>query len=203
LSHRQDEAPLPAAFYARPCEAVARALLGARLVSLIDGARVEARIVETEAYTGPDDPASHAAERIGRTARNRSMFGPPGIAYVYRSHGIHWCLNIVTDEPDHPAAVLIRAAEPLQGLETMRARRWPSGQAGVDRNLLRGPGRLAQAFAIDAALDAHPLDRPPLLMLPGEPVPDKQVAATPRIGVTRAADTPLRFLIVASPFVSR
>lgn len=203
MSGRQDEAPLPAAFYARPCAAVARALLGARLVSVIDGARVEARVVETEAYTGPDDPASHAAERIGRTARNRSMFGPPGIAYVYRIYGIHWCLNIVTDEPGHPAAVLIRAAEPVHGLETMRARRWRATTPGTDRNLLRGPARLAQAFAIDRALDGHPLDRPPLFVLPDRPVPDNQIAATPRIGVTRAADAPLRFLIVANAFVSR
>lgn len=90
-------APLDRTFFARPAERVARDLLGAVAVSLIDGVETAGRIVETEAYVGPHDPASHGAERVGRTLRNRSMFGPPGIAYVYRSYGVHWCLNVVTD----------------------------------------------------------------------------------------------------------
>jgi DNA-3-methyladenine glycosylase len=197
-----DAGALPADFYARPCEAVARELLGARLVSMVGEQRVEVRIVETEAYTGPDDPASHAAARIGRTARNRSMFGPAGIAYVYRIYGVHWCLNVVTDGPDHPAAVLIRAAQPLAGLRVMRRRRWPA-EPGADRDLLRGPGRLARALGITGELDGHWLDRPPLLILPGEAVDTALITAGPRIGVTRGADWPLRFVIAGSRWASR
>jgi DNA-3-methyladenine glycosylase len=202
LSGGSDAEALPAAFFARPCEVVARALLGARLVSTVGGRRAEARIVETEAYTGPDDPASHAAARIGRTTRNRSMFGPAGIAYVYRIYGVHWCLNVVTDRPEHPAAVLVRAAQPLAGLAVMRRRRWPA-EPGPDRDLLRGPGRLAQGLGITGELDGHWLNRPPLLILPGEPVDTALITAGPRIGITRAADWPLRFVIEGSRWASR
>ena len=100
-----------------------RDLIGAPLISTVDGLEIVSRIVETEAYIGPHDDASHAAARIGRTARNAAMFGAPGIAYVYRIYGIHWCLNVVTDRADYPAAVLIRAIEPLLGIDHMRARR--------------------------------------------------------------------------------
>lgn len=204
--------PLPSAFYARAAEEVARDLLGAHLLSSVGGERVGGRIVETEAYVGPHDPASHAAERIGRTARNASMFGPPGIAYVYRIYGLHWCLNAVTGAADHPAAVLIRSLEPLEGREVMRRRRrgppgsrrrdapepdWPP-----DRDLARGPARLARAFGIDGSLDGHPLDRPPLWIVAGEPIRPESVAAGPRIGVTRASDWELRFFVRGSRWVS-
>lgn len=157
------------------------------------------RIVEAEAYVGPHDPASHAAERIGRTARNASMFGPPGIAYVYRIYGLHWCLNVVTGPEGYPAAVLIRALEPLAGIETMRRRR----RLRRDHELTSGPARLAEALGITGALDGHPLQEPPLVLAAGEPVPDEAVAVGPRIGVTRAQDWPLRFYVRGNPWVSR
>ncbi len=206
----QGAGALAPGFYARPAEEVARDLLGSFLVSVVAGERVVGRIVETEAYIGPEDPASHAAERIGRTARNESMFGEPGIAYVYRIYGIHWCLNAVTGQPGHPAAVLIRAVEPLEGLEVMRRRRrasrrrapGPPASWPPDRELARGPAKLALAFAIDGSLDGHPLQRPPLSIEAGPRYPSDAVAAGPRIGVTRAADWELRYFVRDSRWVS-
>jgi len=189
---------LEAAFFARSAEEVARALVGAVLRSDIDGATVTGRIVETEAYVGPRDPASHAAERHGRTARNGSMFGRPGIAYVYRSYGVHWCLNVVTDRLDYPAAVLIRAVEPLSGVDIMERRR-----GTAVRNLARGPGRLTQAFGITGALDGHPLDRPPLTLHAAPENEGLDIATGPRVGISRAVDWPLRFWLRGSPWVSR
>lgn len=209
---------LPPSFYDRPAELVARELLGAIIVSTVDGVGTAGRIVETEAYTGPDDDASHAAARIGRTARNDAMFGPPGIAYVYRIYGVHWCLNAVTGRELHPAAVLIRALEPLEGLEAMRARRQAAtprggprggeGGAGAprtvpDRDLARGPGRLCQALGITGALDRHSLGETPLRFLPGRAGREEEVLATPRVGITRAAELPLRFVLRGSPWLSR
>jgi DNA-3-methyladenine glycosylase len=194
---------LPTSWYARPAELVARELLGTVLVSRIGGLEVSGRIVETEAYVGPHDDASHAAVRVGRTARNQSMFGPPGIAYIYRIYGVHWCLNVVTDEQDYPAAVLIRAVEPLAGLQTMRARRFPGRTPLGDSALASGPGKLAAAFGIDGALDGVPLNGPQLWLQPGPPLPGDAVRAGPRIGITRAADWPLRFCEVGSPWLSR
>lgn len=190
---------LPIRFYARPSIVVARELLGAWIVSTIGGVRTVGRIVETEAYTGPEDEASHAAERIGRTSRNASMFGRPGRAYVYRIYGVHWCLNVVTDTLDHPAAVLIRAIEPVSGLEAMASRR---GEGVAAARLGRGPGNLARALGIDGALDGHPLREPPLRIVAGKPQPQDAVARGPRIGVTRAIEAPLRFFIADSPSVS-
>ena len=194
---------LPASFYARPSAEVARALLGTLLVSTIDGAETAGRIVETEAYVGPHDPASHAAERIGRTSRNLHMFGPPGIAYVYRIYGVHWCLNAVTDEPDFPAAVLIRALEPLRGIDVMRARRARAERLPSDRQLASGPGKLAAALGITGIHNGHALDRAPLWIEPGSPVPAAGVRAGPRIGISRAADWPLRFCVRGSAWLSR
>ena len=189
---------LPVAFYARPAEEVARDLLGTLLVSTVDGVRTAARIVETEAYIGPEDDASHAAARIGRTPRNDAMFGPPGHAYVYRIYGIHWCLNAVTGELGHPAAVLIRAAAIEEGVELAIARR---GVDEVDR-LLRGPGNLCRALGVTGLLNHHPLAQQRLEITGGEPVPDALVARGPRIGITRATDLPLRFWIRGERAVS-
>lgn len=194
---------LPRSFYARASDVVARELLGKHLVSTIAGKRVSGRIVETEAYVGPHDDASHAAARIGRTRRNESMFARPGTAYVYKIYGMYWCLNAVTDEVDFPAAVLIRAVEPLEGLETMRKRRWPTGKTGPDRSIASGPGKLALAFAITGALDGHDLCKRPLFITEGENYTRAQVAIGPRIGITRAVDWPLRFYVKTSPFLSR
>lgn len=199
-SRSTDALPLPQSFYARRAERVARALLGRVLVSTVGETRTAGRIVETEAYVGPHDDASHAAERIGRTRRNDTMFGTPGLAYVYRIYGVHWCLNVVTDRDDYPAAVLIRALEPIEGQDVMRTRR---SIARTERDLCSGPGKLAQALGITGALDAHPLDVPPLYILDSTPVHTRRIVATTRVGITRALDWPLRFYERGNPHVSR
>lgn len=155
--------------------------------------------MEVEAYPGPDDPASHAWERIGRTRRNDPMFGPAGHAYIHLNYGVHWCLNAVTGPDGHPAAVLIRALQPIEGLEIMRARR----EGRSDAELASGPGRLTRALGIGPELQRHRLDRPPLYFAEGERVPDGDVERGPRIGITRGASAPLRFSIRGSPWVSR
>jgi DNA-3-methyladenine glycosylase len=154
-------------------------------------------IVETEAYHGADDPASHAATRSGRTARNAAMFGPPGRAYVYRIYGMHWCVNVVTGAEGDAQAVLVRALDPLTGLETMLARR------GRASGLASGPGRLCQALGITGELYGHDLTRPPLEIRAGWSVPDADVAVSGRIGVRAAADWPRRFFVRGNAAVSR
>jgi DNA-3-methyladenine glycosylase len=191
---------LPVAFFDRTAEEVASDLLGVVLESTLGGALTAGRIVETEAYIGPHDAASHAAERTGRTRRNEPMFGAPGTAYIYRIYGLHWCFNVVTGPVGYPAAVLIRAVEPLAGIEVMRARR---GGRVRDRELASGPGKLAQAMAITGALNGHSLREPPLRLLAGEPVDARLVARGPRIGVTGAVDWPLRFSISDNTWTSR
>ncbi|MFW6084472.1 MAG: DNA-3-methyladenine glycosylase [Gemmatimonadota bacterium] len=186
-------------FYARSALDVARDLLGMILTreGPEGGVRVSGRIVETEAYTGADDPASHAAARIGRTERNDPLFGPPGTAYIHLNYGVHWCLNAVTGAEGEGSGVLIRALEPLEGLDTMRARR-----EGRD-DLTNGPARLTRALAIGPELQRHPLDEPPLVVSAGEPLPDARVGRTPRIGISRAADRLYRFTDERSAWLSR
>lgn len=188
---------LPASFYDRPTEQVARDLLGAVLECTTPDGVASGRIVETEAYLGPDDPACHAV--AGRTRRTWHLHGPPGIAYIYFVYGAHWCFNAVTREEGHGSAVLVRALEPVAGLALMRARR-PA--ARNDLQLTNGPGKLCQALGIDGALDGVRLDRPPLRVLAGDPVGDRDVEVTARIGVTQAADWPLRWLVRGNPYVS-
>jgi DNA-3-methyladenine glycosylase len=181
---------LDRSFFARSVHEVAPELIGATL--LVDG--VGGRIVEVEAYDS-EDPAAHGFR--GRTPRNASMFGPPGHAYVYRSYGIHWCLNLVCEEEGSAAAVLIRALEPTQGLDTMRERR------GLDdpRLLAAGPGRLCQALGVTREHDGLPLDTPPFdLQAAGEPV---EVVAGTRIGISVAADRPWRYAEAGSRWLSR
>ncbi len=172
-----------------PVAEVAQMLIGTTL--LVDG--VGGLIVETEAYDR-HDPASHTYR--GPTPRNAAMFGPPGHAYVYRSYGMHWCLNLVCG-PEPGAAVLIRALQPLYGLATMQARR-----GGIaERLACAGPGRLCQALGITAALDGLPLDHPPFRLLP--PTTPCAIVAGPRIGITQARDTPWRFGLKGSRYLSR
>jgi DNA-3-methyladenine glycosylase len=174
-------------FFQRDAEVVARALID--VVILVDGAG--GSIVETEAYD-PQDPAAHTFR--GPTRRNAAMFGPAGHAYVYRSHGLHWCMNFTCGDG---AGVLIRAIEPLFGLDRMRARR----AVADDRMLCAGPGRLCQALGIDGSLDKRPLDAPPfeLRARAAEPV----ILAGPRVGIRVAADVPRRFPLAGSRFLSR
>jgi DNA-3-methyladenine glycosylase len=178
-------------FFSRSVHEVAPELVGATL--LVDG--VGGTIVEVEAYDG-DDPASHGFR--GETQRNRSMFGPPGHAYVYRSYGIHWCLNLVCDEPGRAEAVLVRALEPTDGLEAMRARR---GGQPDDRLLCAGPGRLCQALGITGAHDGLPLDRAPFELRSAPP--GVEVVRGPRIGLTRAVEEPWRYALAGSRYLSR
>lgn len=197
-SARVEPNPLPLRFYDRPAEEVARDLLGARVVSTVGGEPCGGEIVETEAYVGPYDESSHAHIRFGRTERNGVMFGPPGHAYVYRIYGIHWCLNAVTGADGFPAAVLIRALRPRVGPEVARERR----PGRTEAEWMRGPGNLSRALGISGALNGHPLDRAPLWIEPGDPVPDARVKRGPRIGITRAADWPLRFWVAGDRYVS-
>jgi len=189
-------------FFARDTLTVARELLGQRLVRVLDGVRLSGRIVEVEAYIGEDDQASHA--RFGRTRRNAAMYGPPGHAYVYFIYGMHHCLNIVTEREGYPAAVLVRALEPLEGMERMRARRGDR----PDVQLTSGPARLCQALGIDQRFDGADLCAPGALLFLEEDtaVPDGAVATGPRIGVRGdevAVSVPWRFCVRGSPYVSR
>ncbi|HET7554449.1 MAG TPA: DNA-3-methyladenine glycosylase [Gaiellaceae bacterium] len=181
---------LESEFFARSVHEVAPDLIGVTL--LVGG--VGGRIVEVEAYDH-EDPASHGFR--GRTDRNASMFGPPGHAYVYRSYGIHWCLNLVCEEEGVANAVLLRALEPTHGLDVMRERR------GLDRErlLCSGPGRLCQALGVTREHDGLPLDRPPFELLER----DRRIELVrgPRIGITRAAELPWRYAEAGSRFLSR
>jgi DNA-3-methyladenine glycosylase len=177
-------------FFARSVHEVAPDLIGVTL--LVDG--VGGPIVEVEAYDH-EDPAGHGYG--GRTERNASMFGPPGHAYVYRSYGIHWCLNFVCDQEGAASAVLVRALEPVHGLEAMCERR------GVDdpRLLCAGPGRLCQALGITRREDGLPLDGPPFELLARDE--EVEIAVGPRVGITKAAEQPWRYGLAGSRFVSR
>lgn len=184
--------PLDRSFFARPALTVAPALVGMLLVRADQG--LVARIVEVEAYT-QDDPASHGYR--GRTARNSPLFGPPGHAYVYFTYGMHWCLNVATGEDGIANGCLLRAAEPLEGLPLMQARRGNASR----RDLLRGPARLAQAFELDGTWSGRDVcDGGPLHLADDGRRPP--VVAGPRVGVAAAADHPWRFVIPESRWAS-
>jgi DNA-3-methyladenine glycosylase len=190
--------PLPVSFYARDTAGVARGLLGCLLESRVQGRRVVGRIVEVEAYVGAHDPADHGFGGR-RSRRNDALFGPPGTAYVFRSYGVHWCLNAVTEQEGVPTAVLLRALEPVRGLRTMSRRR------GVDdpRLLCSGPGRLCQALGVTGDQNGARLDRGVLRILRSSDATAIATVTGPRIGISRAADWPLRFSVRGSPWLSR
>jgi DNA-3-methyladenine glycosylase len=177
-------------FFARSVHDVAPELIGATLV--VNG--VGGRIVEVEAYDR-EDPASHGFR--GQTPRNGAMFGPPGHAYVYRSYGVHWCLNFVCEEEGVAAAVLVRALEPTRGLAAMRGRRGLEDE----RLLCSGPGRLCQALALTGEHDGLRLDRRPFALV--EPPAPAQVVRGPRVGISQAVELPWRYGLVGSRFLSR
>lgn len=189
-------------FYLQDTVTVARALLGCILWRRSGRDLLAARLVETEAYLGANDPASHARRGL-RSERNRSMYLEGGHAYVYLSYGMHWCLNVVCQEADIAEAVLLRAAEPVQGIEAMRARR---PHARRDHDLMNGPGKLCAAMDIDRDLDGVPLDGKELWLAPRDvAVSEDDIAVSPRVGVEgsgEAAHWPLRFYLRGSRHVS-
>jgi DNA-3-methyladenine glycosylase len=191
-------ATLPVSFFRRPPEVVARELLGTTIVSLLGGHRTVGRIVETEAYLGYRDPASHGY-RHRRHAGNAALFGPAGTWYVYRSYGIHWCANLVCGVAGEGGAILLRAVEPTEGLEMMRRRRGPL----EDRQLCSGPGKLCQALAITRDVDGVLMRESALTVTAERNAAPHAFAVTPRIGITKAADWPLRFHLAECPWVSR
>lgn len=208
--------PLDTGFYLRPVLEVARDLLGRLLVCDREEGRAAVRIVEVEAYDGSGaDPASHAYG--GRTPRNAVMFGPPGHLYVYFIYGMHYCCNVVCAPEGVAQAVLLRAGEPVLGVELMTARRssapladaMPSTSTGdrwsrrvSRRDLARGPARLTQALGIGAWANGADLRSGPVRLTQGWPVPDEQITWTGRVGVTAAADRPWRAFVTGSPYVS-
>ncbi len=189
-------APLPVAFYDRPTLTVARELLGMRLVRLLDGQRVGGWIVETEAYVGEEDLGCHA--RAGRTPRTEVMYGPPGRAYVYFNYGMHWLLNAVTEREGFPAAVLIRALWPAEGLALIAARR----RGRPRRQWTDGPAKLTQALAIDGSFNRCDLTVTDdgLWIEPGLPVPAENVTKGPRVGLYSVPEPwksiPWRFRVI-------
>jgi len=199
-------AALPRSFYRRPVAETARDLLGRDLWRMLpSGVICGGRIVECEAYGGPDDPGSHA---FSRTPRSEIMYGPPGMAYVYFTYGMHYCANAVSHAEGTAGAVLIRALEPLEDLDGMASRR---GKAAIDtpgsirsRALCSGPAKITQALAIDVGLNGIPLTGTELRISPGTgPVSDPEVKITTRIGVTSGADRRARYIVADSDFLSR
>ena len=193
-------AALPRSFYARNTIEVAKDLLGKVLVREAPAGRMAVKIVETEAYCGPHDKACHASK--GMTDRNKVMFGEPGHAYVYFIYGMYYCLNLVTEGDGYPAAVLIRAGEPLEGIDVMRG---PRKKAKKDRDLTSGPGKLCMALAIDRELNGADLCKKGPLYVEEGARDHFEIVRSKRIGVDYAAeykDKPWRFYIKNNPFVS-
>ncbi len=193
---------LPREFFLQDTVTVARALLGCTLWRRMGRDLLAARLVEVEAYLGANDPASHARRGL-RSARNESMYLEGGHAYVYFTYGMHWCMNVVTQEADTAEAVLLRAAEPVRGIDSMRERR---PKAKRDYDLMNGPGKLCSALAIDRAFDGEDLrgERLYLTMREAE-IAERDVAVSPRIGVEGAGEAafwPLRFFLRGNRYVS-
>jgi len=196
--------PLPMSFHANETVLVARALIGCILWRRLGDELLAVRIVETEAYLGANDPASHARGGL-RSKRNAAMYLPGGHAYVYFTYGMHHCLNVVTGEAHIPEAVLLRAGEPVAGIESMRRLRGP--RVKRDEDLTSGPARLCQALAVDRALDGASFRGPELVFARRDgSVPDDRIAVSPRIGVDYAGEAaawPLRFFLKGNRYVSK
>ncbi len=185
-------------FFDRETELVARELLGKIIECRTSGGLASGTIVETEAYVGEHDPACHAA--VGRTGRTEPLYGRPGSSYVYFIYGMHWCFNAVTRGEGLPSAVLVRAVEPVSGVELMRERRG-SRIRGV--SVTNGPGKLCEALGIDGSMNSLSLQRGPLVIREGRSVDDRDIVIGPRIGIMKAVDWPLRFFIGGNAWVSR
>lgn len=185
---------LPRSFYQRATIQVARDLLGTTL----SHGPIRGRIVEVEAYLGEDDLAAHSSK--GKTPRTEVIFGPPGHAYVYLIYGVYECLNIVAEPAGTPGCVLIRAIEPVDGIEHMRTRR-PTARKIQD--LANGPGKLTRAIGVDRRLNGADVTKPPLTVSRSDTAEPFEIVITPRIGITQCADWPLRFYIRGNPFVSK
>ncbi len=183
-------------FFARDPVTLANDLLGRTLFYRTPQGLIAGRIVEAEAYTGESDPASHAYR--GQTARNAVMFGPAGFAYVYFTYGMHHCLNVTADMPGRAGAVLLRALEPLAGIEIMRSR----GDTGPEWRLLSGPGKIGRAFGLTLVDNGRDLTGGPLGIAFGAPVSNRQVAVAPRVGIMRGVEKPYRFAVIGSRSVS-
>jgi DNA-3-methyladenine glycosylase len=195
---------LPRSFFERDTVTVARDLLGKVLESTVAGERVSGRIVETEAYLGSHDPGSHAATR-GITARNAVMYGPGAHAYVYFTYGNHHMLNLIAEAPGTAGGVLVRAVEPLEGIDIMTRRRAQSSTAHrslASRELTNGPGKVASAFGVDLTLNGVPLDGSRGLAVYDAPVPPEAVAASGRIGLSAGHELDLRFFLEGNQYVS-
>lgn len=189
---------VPASFYERETELVAREMLGMLLQCRTEQGTASGIIVETEAYVGEHDAACHAV--AGRTARTAPLYERAGIAYVYFIYGMYWCVNAVTRAPGSPSAVLVRAIEPVEGIELMRRRR---PHARRERDLTNGPGKLCLALGITGTMNRQSLQRGSLVIRDYRSFPDADVAITPRIGIRHAAEWPLRWLVRDNEFVSK
>jgi DNA-3-methyladenine glycosylase len=189
---------LPKSFYDRETEIVAREMLGTVLECETAEGLASGIIVETEAYLGEHDLACHAA--AGRTLRTEALYGPPGISYVYFIYGMYWCFNAVTRDEGLPSAVLVRALEPLDGISLMHKRR-PHARKSID--LTNGPGKLCTALGIVGSMSGKSLQRKPIVIREGERVTHDRIETTTRIGITRSADWPLRWLVRGNAFISK
>lgn len=195
---RQSPSILPLSFYVRPTLDVARDLLGKILVRRIGRTVISGRIVEVEAYLGERDEASHAFR--GKTRRNEVMFRSGGHLYVYFTYGMHYCMNVVTEEEGTAGAVLIRAIEPLDGVDAMRKRR---GLHVREHDLTNGPAKCCQAFGIDGEDNGRSLVGPDIRLTDAPVLPERLLEQTRRIGITRGKEQEWRFSVRGNPFVSR
>jgi DNA-3-methyladenine glycosylase len=189
---------LPASFYSQNTLTVAKALLGKYLIRKHHDRVLVGKIVETEAYHEVGDPSCHAHR--GKTPRNAVMFGPPGCLYVYFTYGMHYCMNIVTEAEGVAAAVLIRALEPLEGLDIMQTSR---GEKITEKNLCNGPAKLCRAFFISTIQNGHSLQSDDIYISTGENIDDSDIAIATRIGISKGTDLPWRFYIKRNTFVSK